>query len=181
MAVARRITVDKSWRLRRLVLVCCLFLTAYPLCAQEGRVYKSLKEVTDPEAVYSLQLRGKRLKAVPAMVYKMTNLRELDLRGNRIAHLPDSIARLTHLQRLELSRNPLMGLPSAMAQMTELRELVLWSTYVTDLPPEFERLDGSLELLDLRDCPMAQEDQEALERMLPTVKKLWYYACNCSN
>ena len=147
--------------------------------AQEGRVYKSLKEVADPEAVYALQLRGKRLKAVPEMVYRMTNLRELDLRGNHIAELPDSIAMLTHLRRLELSRNPLMGLPAAMAQMTELRELVLWSTYVTELPPEFEQLDGSLEVLDLRDCPMTQADHEALERLLPTVKKLWYYACNC--
>ena len=147
--------------------------------AQEGRVYKSLKDVTDPEAVYSLQLRGKRLKEVPSIVYSMTNLRELDLRGNRIARLSDSIAGLTHLRRLELSRNPLMGLPSAMAQMAELRELVLWSTYVTELPPEMERLDESLELLDLRDCPMTLENQEALERLLPSVKKLWYYACNC--
>jgi internalin A len=109
----------------------------------------------------------------------MTNLRELDLRGNHIAELPDSIAMLTHLRRLELSRNPLMGLPAAMAQMTELRELVLWSTYVTELPPEMGQLDGSLELLDLRDCPMTQQDQEALEQMLPSVKKIWYYACNC--
>ena len=147
--------------------------------AQEGRVYKSLKEVTDPEAVYSLQLRGKRLKAVPSEVYKMVNLRELDLRGNRIKQLSDSIAQLTHLQRLVMSRNPLMGLPAAMAQMTELRELVLWSTYVTDLPPEFERLNETLELLDLRDCPMTEADQKALERMLPSVKKEWYYTCNC--
>ena len=142
-------------------------------------MYRSLKEVTDPEAVYSLQLRSKRLKEVPSMVYSMTNLRELDLRGNRIARLSDSVAGLTHLQRLDLSRNPLTGLPSAMAQMTELKELVLWSTYVTELPPEMGRLDDSLELLDLRDCPMTQADQEALERLLPSVKKLWYYACNC--
>jgi hypothetical protein len=165
--------------MKRLVIFVCFSLLACSALAQEGRVYKSLKEVTDLEAVYSLQLRGKRLKAVPAEVYEMTNLRELDLRGNRIVQLSDSIAQLMHLQRLVLSRNPLRGLPAVMAQMTELRELVLWSTYVTDLPPEFEQLDGVLELLDLRDCPMSQEDQEALEHLLPTVKKLWYYTCNC--
>ena len=142
-------------------------------------MYKSLKEVTDPEAVYSLQLRGKRLKAVPSEVYRMTNLRELDLRGNRIVQLSDSIAQLKHLQRLVLSRNPLIGLPASMAQMTELKELVLWSTYVTELPPEFEQLDSTLELLDLRDCPMTQADQDALKQMLPSVKKEWYYTCNC--
>lgn len=79
--------------------------------AQPGKVYKSLKEVTDPHEVYVLQLRGKRLKAVPSIVYQMTNLCELDLRGNRISHLSDSIALLTQLQRLDLSRNPLMDLP----------------------------------------------------------------------
>ena len=161
------------------LLVFSFYLLVFTSWAQEGRVYKSLKEVTDPTEVYSLQLRGKQLKAVPSVVYKMVNLRELDLRGNRITVLSDSIAQLTHLQRLEVSRNPLVGLPAAMAQMTELRELVLWSTYVTDLPPEFERLNETLELLDLRDCPMTQADQEALEQMLPSVKKEWYYTCNC--
>ena len=166
--------------MRKWVLYIVVLLVANVAGAQPGKVYKSLKEVTDPEAVYSLQLRGKRLKNVPPEVYSMTNLRELDLRGNRIARLSDSIALLTHLQRLEMSRNPLMGLPAAMAQMSELRELVLWSTYVTDLPTEFEQLDGVLEVLDLRDCPMTEADQKEIERMLPSVKKLWYYACNCN-
>ncbi len=161
------------------LLVIGLGLLVSTMWAQEGRVYKSLKEVTDPAMVYSLQLRNKRLKAVPSAVYGMTNLRELDLRGNRISVLSDSIVLLTHLQRLELSRNPLVGLPVTMAQMTELRELVLWSTYVTELPPEFGRLNETLELLDLRDCPMTQADQEALEQLLPSVKKEWYYTCNC--
>ena len=149
--------------------------------AQPGRVYKSLKDVSDPQEVYALQLRGKRLKAVPSIVYQMNNLRELDLRGNRIAHLSDSIALLTHLQRLDMSRNPLMDLPSSMAEMKELRELVLWSTYVTDLSPSFSQMDESLELLDLRDCPLTLDNQEAIENLLPSVKKLWYYACNCGN
>lgn len=163
------------------MLYCIVLLAANMAEAQPGKVYKSLKEVTDPEAVYTLQLRGKRLKSIPSAVYGMTNLRELDLRGNRIAQLSDSIALLTHLQRLELSRNPLMGLPAAMGQMTELKELVLWSTYVTDLPPTFEQLDTSLELLDLRDCPLTLDDQDAIAALLPSVKKLWYYACNCGN
>lgn len=168
--------------LHRLVLVFCFcILGSIPAEAQSDRVYKSLKEVTNPNEVYSLQLRSKRLKSIPPIVYEMSNLRELDLRGNRIAQLPDSIARLTHLQRLDLSRNPLMGLPAAMGQMVELKELVLWSTYVTDLPPTFEMLDTNLELLDLRDCPLTLDDQEAITALLPSVKKLWYYACNCGN
>ena len=149
--------------------------------AQPDRVYKSLAEVDDPSQVYVLRLRGKRLKSVPPQVYGMPNLRELDLRGNRIRSLSDSIALLTHLERLELSRNPLDSLPAAMASMTELKELVLWDTRVTWLPDEFERLDGSLQVLDLRSCRLLLDEQKAIERLLPSVKKLWDYACNCSD
>ena len=168
----------KSGAFSLIVFSFCL-IASQVVGAQPGRVYKSLKEVSDPLEVYHLQLRGKRLKAVPDEVFAMSNLRVLDLRGNRIATLPDSIAQLEHLERLDMSRNPLMGLPAAMAGMTGLKELVLWSTYVTDLPPEFAQMDGVLELLDLRDCPMTKADQEALERLLPSVKKEWYYTCNC--
>lgn len=149
--------------------------------AQPDRVYRSLAEVDDPSQVYVLRLRGKRLKTVPPQVYGMSNLRELDLRGNRIRSLSDSIAMLTNLERLELSRNPLDSLPPSMATMTKLKELVLWDTRVTTLPGEFARLDESLQVLDLRSCRLMLDEQQAIEKLLPSVKKLWDYACNCSD
>ena len=158
-----------------------LLLLPAGLRGQEDRVYTSLGQVKDPSQVYHLQLRHRRLRQVPPEVWRMTNLQVLDLRGNRIAALPDSLARLTNLQRIDLSRNPLTALPDSLVRMTGLRELVLWDTYVTALPPGSECLDGTLELLDLRSCPLTLDDQTALTRMLPTVKKLWDYACNCSD
>lgn len=164
--------------LRSLFLVLAM-LTATLAAAQPGRIYKSLDEVTDPGEVYILRLRGKHLKAVPSEVFAMTNLRELDLRGNRLTSLPDSIALLRHLERLEASRNPLSALPNEMSQMSQLRELILWDTYVADLPATFELLDATLEVLDLRSCRMSPDEQEAIAKMLPSVKKLWDNACNC--
>lgn len=163
------------------LIVFCLVLLVANVPAQEGRVYKSLDEVACVDDVFVLQLHGKRLKRVPSLVYQMKNLRELDLRGNKIAYLDDSIALLTNLQRLELSRNPLMELPPAMAEMPELSELVLWSTYVNAVPGCFAKLDGQLQLLDLRDCPLMLDDQKAIEAILPTTKKKWDYACNCTD
>ena len=164
------------------ILFCLLLLLlTQGAWAQPGRVFKSLAEVDDPQQVYILQLRNKRLKSLPPIVLQMVNLTELDLRGNRITLLPDSIACLEHLQRLEVSRNPLMRLPSSLARLKELKELVLWSTYVTDLPPEMESMDGTLERLDLRHCPLTIENQQAIETLLPSVKKLWDYACNCGD
>lgn len=164
-----------------LTSLCLLFLLMQGAQAQPDRVYKSLTEVTDPQQVYILQLRNKRLKSLPKVVLQMVNLKELDLRGNRIAFLPDSIAHLEHLQRLEVSRNPLMQLPATISQLKELKELVLWSTYVTDLPLGIETLDDTLEVLDLRHCPLTIENQEAIEKQLPSVKKLWDFACNCGD
>ena len=162
----------------RWCLIVLLFLPALA-AAQPERVYKSLSEVDDPSQVYVLRLRNKRLTTIPQAVYGMHNLRQLDLRGNRIRVLTDSVALLSNLERLELSRNPLDSLPATMAGMANLRELVLWSTRVSSLPREFAGLDGSLELLDLRSCHLLLDEQAAIERLLPSVKKLWDYACNC--
>lgn len=165
----------------KLLQILLLLLLPLSVMAQPDKVYKSVKEVSDPAQVYHLQLHGKRLKHIPAEVYAMTNLQILDLRGNRIRHLSDSIALLSHLRRLELSRNPLMDIPASVAQLPELRELVLWATYVSSLPSECVQMDGRLVLLDLRSCPLLPDDQEAVRALLPSVKILWDYACNCGD
>lgn len=167
--------------LMELLCLMGLLMANAELSAQPGKVYKSLDEVTDPGEVYALQLHGKRLRRVPGIVYSMTNLRDLDLRGNKIAYLSDSIAMLVNLQRLEVSRNPLMEVPAAMAEMKSLRELVLWDTYVNAVPEEFARLDGQLQLLDLRSCPLMLDDQKLIDKILPSTKKKWDYACNCTD
>lgn len=170
--------MNKRSILRSLFLMLAI-MAAGVVTAQPGRIYKSLDEVTNPDDVYILRLRGKRLKTVPSVVFKMTNLRELDLRGNRLTSLPDSIAQLRHLEKLEVSRNPLSVLPNEMSQMSQLRELILWDTYMVDFPATFEMLDSTLEVLDLRSCPIHPDEQEAIAKMLPSVKKLWDQACNC--
>lgn len=166
--------------MRRLLLIALLLLPGMATC-QPDKVYRSLSDVANPEEVYVLHLCGKRLKAVPQQVYAMRNLRELNLRGNRIATLSDSIVLLQNLERIELSRNPIDSLPPIMASLSHLSHLVLWDTRVTELPKEFARLDNSLQLLDLRDCPLTLDDQKAIELLLPSVKKLWDYACNCTD
>ena len=50
---------------------CLLLLLIQGAQAQPGRVYKSLTEVTDPQQVYILQLRNKRLKSLPQVVLQM--------------------------------------------------------------------------------------------------------------
>ncbi|MCQ2274778.1 MAG: leucine-rich repeat domain-containing protein [Bacteroidales bacterium] len=167
--------------MRYWVIFAAAVMACFASFAQPDKVYKHLSEVTNPEDVYILQLHNQHLRAIPSQVYLMVNLQQLDLRGNKIAQLNDSIALLRNLQRLELSRNPLQSLPAAMSGMKELRELVLWSTKITAFPPEFAELDETLTLIDLRDCPLMLDDQDAIQSLLPSPKKKWYYACNCGD
>lgn len=173
------------------------------LWAQEDRVYKNLSEVKDPLAVYQLKLTHKRLKKVPPEVLTFKNLRVLDLGKNRIVTLPPEIGdlsslevlnlqrnhltsvtpeigRLKQLKRLDLSRNPLLELPDEMGTLDSLQTLVLWSTGIVSFPPTFVALDSHLKLLDMRVCPMNYDDQQAIDELLPRVRKKWDYVCNCN-
>lgn len=181
------------------LIVCSMMGTA---AAQRDKVYKSLKDVRNPDSVYVLQLRFKRLKKIPPQVFEMrnlrrldlgrnfidsippeigllTNLQELDLRRNRIRIVPPEMGQLTELRILNLSRNPILELPDQMSTLTKLEELILWCTGIISLPPSFVALDASLKVLDLRVCPLKWDDQEAIRELLPTPRKRWDYVCNC--
>lgn len=186
-------------KLLSILLLCCL---ATPCWAQRDRVYKSLKDVRNPDSVYTLQLRFKRLRKIPPKVFEMRNLRNLDLGRNFIDSIPPEIGTLTKLERLDLrrnrlrtippevgyltnlkyvnfSRNPILELPDEMSALTNLEELVLWCTGVIAFPPSFVALDASLKLIDLRVCPLKWDDQEAIRELLPSPRKRWDYVCDC--
>ena len=182
--------------------VCLLLSVVAPVMAQPDKVYRSLSEVNNPQDVYILRLRWKRLRAIPPEVFTFSNLRELDLSRNSIDSVPPEIGRLSHLQKvvlsrnlirhlpveitllqelqqLDLNRNPLADLPDGLAFLPGLRELVLWSTNITALPETFSELDGTLQLLDMRSCSLSLSEQQVIEALLPTPRKLWDQACNC--
>ena len=186
-------------RFLTIVLLVCLTCGA---SAQPERLYKSLKEVRNPEDVYKLKLTYKRLKAIPPEVFTFTNLRELNLgcnfidsvppeiaglkhlevlnlERNWLHYLPDEIGELTNLVKLDLNRNPLQELPASMASLSSLDRLVLWSTGVSELPVTFVALDASLKLIDLRECYLTDEQMAAICELLPSVKKYWNLSCNC--
>lgn len=175
---------------------------AAQLSAQPGKVYKSLKDVRNPQDVYILKLNFKRLQAIPDEVFTFTNLCELDLSRNFIdtvppaianlrnlqklslarnwvRNLPDELSQLSNLRVLDLNRNPLQQLPASLGTLSRLEKLILWQTNVYELPPSFVALDGTLKVLDLRACPLSQQDQEQISDLLPSAHMLWDQDCNC--
>ena len=182
------------------ILIICLGCVS--VMAQRDRVYKSLKDVRNPDSVYNLQLRFKRLKQIPPKVFEMrnlrrldlgrnfidtippeigllTNLEELDLRRNKIRVVPAEMGKLTNLRIINLSRNPILELPDEMSALTKLEELIIWCTGVIAFPPSFVALDSSLKVIDMRVCPLKWDDQEAIRELLPSPRKRWDYVCNC--
>ncbi len=185
-----------------IIFAFCLLTLAPGAAAQPDRVYKSLKEVRNPDSVYILKMNYRRLKSIPAKVFTFRNLKELDLGKNFIDSIPPEIGDLTHLEKLELdrnrirvvppelgrltrlrtlnlSRNPILDLPDEMSSLTELKELILWCTGIISFPPSFVALNYTLEVIDLRVCPLTWDDQQAIEQLLPTPRKRWDYVCNC--
>ena len=183
-------------------IVVAFGLSNSTLHAQRNKVYKSLKDVRNPDSVYVLRLNFKRLRQIPPKVFMMknlmvldlgknfidsippeignlTNLVELDMRRNRIRIVPPELGRLTKLRVLNLSRNPILDLPDEMSQLSNLEQLILWCTGVISFPPSFVALNYRLKLIDLRVCPLSWDDQQAIEELLPTPRKRWDYVCNC--
>lgn len=186
-----------------LLLIFSLWALFVPaLSAQPDKVYKSLRDVKNPQDVYILKLNFKRLKAIPDEVFTFSNLRELDLSRNFIDSIPPEIANLRNLQKLslarnwirnipdeisllsnlrilDLNRNPLQQLPPSLCALSRLEKLILWQTGVVSIPPTFVALDGTLKVLDLRACPLSRHDQIQITDLLPTVRTLWDQDCNC--
>lgn len=188
--------------MKKTLVFILIFTMAFAAAAQRDRIYKSMKEVRNPDSVYILKLNYKRLKQIPPKVFAMHNLRkldlgrnfidsippeigtlanleELDLRRNRIRTVPPELGRLHKLQRLNLSRNPILDLPDEMSQLTNLEEMILWCTGIIAFPPSFVALNSTLKLIDLRVCPLTWDDQQAIEELLPSPRKRWDYVCNC--
>ena len=188
--------------MKRIITLLLFVLCTVTVCAQRDRIYKSLKEVRNPDSVYHLKLNFKRLKQIPHKVYDMhnlrvldlgrnfidtlppeigtlTNLEVLDLRRNKIRFVPREIGHLVKLNKLNLSRNPILDLPDEMSNLTNLEELIIWCTGIISFPPSFVALNNTLKTIDMRVCPLTWDDQQAIEELLPTPRKRWDYVCNC--
>lgn len=183
-------------------LTVLVFAITASVLSQRGIVYTSLEEIAEPDSVFSLSLKHKRLKEFPKQILKLHNLEHLNLSWNRIHSLPpeigtlsnlitlnlnhnrlDSIpkeiANLRKLNTLTLSRNRIFELPDELGNMTNLRELLLLSNGIKKLPESFKQLDNTLLIIDLRANPLTYDDQLDIKDLLPTPKKKMTRVCNC--
>ena len=174
------------------------------LALDSVRTYRGLERaLREPDAVYRLDLSGRKLKEVPEEVRRFRNLNHLDLGGNRLKQVPDwlgelqylqelrisknrlggfpsAICALAHLKRLDLSRNAISSLPPCIGGLTELFSLDLWSNDLGDFPEEMAGLTA-LRFLDLRAIQYDQHEMDRIQDLVPRAKVYFSQPCNCGH
>ena len=166
------------------------------------KVYKSLSAaLANPDSVFILDLRGKKLtefpeavyklphllvldisrnkiKTLPADISKMESLEELDLSGNKLTELPASIGDFKWLKKLALNRNTLVTLPPTIGNIATLEYLELWDNELEDLPDEIKNLK-KLRILELRGILFSEEQQTRFRELVPNARVYMSPSCNC--
>jgi Leucine-rich repeat (LRR) protein len=165
--------------------------------------FTSMEEaLAKPDSVIRLKLRTK-LTELPAELFtSFPNLVELDLSRNRLKALPASIGQLKNVKRLIVDRNKLETLPKEIGQMEKLQELILnrneltsipkeisglknlylidlWSNNISDLPQSMKDMPN-LKEVDLRVIVMSDDQKEEIRELLPNVKVHMDKGCNCN-
>jgi Leucine-rich repeat (LRR) protein len=207
-----RFYIKRGWR--KFLISALVILLAAPsyLMAQEEvtpvyirpdhKVFKSLSAaLQQPDSVFILELKGKKLKEIPEGVFKLPylkvldlsrnkikeipvailqldSLEELDLSNNKLSSLPHDIGSMIHLKKLALNRNTIEELPVSIGSMQSLEVLELWDNEIGTLPDEMKQL-LNLKTLELRGILFSEEDQKHFHELLPNTRIYMSPSCNC--
>lgn len=168
----------------------------------EAKVFKSLSAaLQQPDSVYILELKGKKLteipegvtklpylkvldlgnnkiKMIPDAVLNMESLEELNLSNNKLKALPENIGKMTHLKKLALNRNVIQELPVSIGNMESLEVLELWDNEIGTLPEEMKNL-SKLKVLELRGILFSEDQHKHFRELLPNTTIYLSPSCNC--
>lgn len=166
------------------------------------KVFTSLEAaLANPDSVYILSLKGKklttipdevftfkhllvldlsknRIESLPASVGQLANLVELDLSNNKLTELPSEITQLQALRKLSLNRNSIDTLPENIGMMTSLEVLEMWDNEIAYLPESMRNLKH-LRILELRGILLSEEQQKEFVDLLPETNIYMSPSCNC--
>ncbi|MEO5569839.1 MAG: leucine-rich repeat domain-containing protein [Bacteroidia bacterium] len=169
---------------------------------QQVKTFFSLQEaLLQPDSVIKLNLKGKKLKEIPAEIFTFHNLQVLILSKNKIKEIPADIGKLKSLQELDLSHNELTQIPSQIGELIHLVKLKLNQNEISSLPPETGNLINlevlemwnneldtvpdearnlrSLKVFELRGILFSDEEQKYIHSLLPQTKIYFSPSCAC--
>lgn len=97
--------------------------------------------------IFSIDVRHKKLDAIPLELFKFKNLKELCLKDINIKEIPLQLFELHNLKYLNLSNNLITEIPEAIKSLTNLEELHLNVNPLENIP----KLPSSLRVLSLNE------------------------------
>jgi Leucine-rich repeat (LRR) protein len=108
---------------------------------QKNAWYISIYETLEnPDSVYNLDLRNKRMSSMHMGIYKLKNIEYLFLGGNELKFLPIGICELKSLKKISLG------------DMTD-EKVGYVGNPITEIPEQISKLKN-LSVLDLSGCPI---------------------------
>ena len=169
---------------------------------QQAKTFFSLQEaMLQPDSVFKLSLKGKKLKEIPKEVFTLHNLQVLNLSRNNIKEIPADISKLKSLQELDLSNNGLTNLPPQIGELMNLTKLKLNRNEITSIPPEIGNLINlevlemwnneldtvpdeiknlvHLKVFELRGILFSDDEQRNIHSLLPETKVYFSPSCAC--
>ncbi len=155
-----------------------------------------------PDKVYKLVLRKKKLKSFPKEIYQFKHLQYLDLSKNTIKELPEdidtlqflqyfacskcnlskvpkNIGNLKYLYYLNLNQNNIDSLPTELGSLQRLQVLDLWDNNLSYFPETLSKLT-QLRKMDLRSILLNEQQQNYIQSLLPETKIYFSPPCKCS-
>ncbi len=164
------------------------FYSLHDALAQPDSVFKlnlrgkKLKEF--PVEVYSLHnlqvlnLSRNQLKEIPADIYKLQHLQELDMSNNKLSQIPPEIGKLKNLVKLKLNRNVITSIPEEAGELKNLEVLEMWDNELDTVPDEIHNL-VHLKTFELRGILFSDEEQKRIHSLLPDTKVYFSPSCAC--
>jgi internalin A len=92
------------------------------------------------ETITGLAIINKKLTALPAEIFKLTNLKTLVIIGNQLCDLPGELGRFADLETLDISCNQLEALPDNLSGLVNLRKLNIGYNQLKSLPLNIDKL-----------------------------------------
>lgn len=163
---------------------------------------KAAKEI-NPDSVFYLKLRSKKLKELPVEIRNYKNLKRLDLKKNKLDTLPEwfkefkqiellvlndnsfkdvppVICELKSLKVLQIGENYLYEIPTCIGQLENLEFLDIWSNEISSIPDEISDIK-TLQVIDMRLTATNAKNQEYIKELLPNVNLYMSIPCKCGD
>ena len=163
-----------------------------------NEVFSISKALENPESVYKLNLRGKRVKSIPPEIGKLKNLEVLVISGStvksiskeienckklksiianasRLTELPSSLGNLKNLRTLKVDYCNLKSIPKEIGNIESLWELSIGHNKIEKLPNELTKLKN-LTWLDISNNHFGEFPNSILQ--MENLKRFWMFGNN---